>query len=488
MNTRLHLTLLPLLALLACQEAAEDDVDTDTDLSDTDSDTMDTDSDTEATSAVRVVHASPDAPAVDVYVAGDDTPLLSDFAYGDTSPFVDLPEGTHTIELRPAGAAPSSAAAYSQELTVPAGETITVMAVGLLASSATDEAFRLQPFVHGFDVAGSGNAVVRIVHASPTAPTVAVDVGNDGTPEVAALARFGETGAAGVQLPADAALQIGIWAGEPLARVTAFTTPDLPEGAELFVVATGLLSDPARVDTGFSLLAVGPEGTVGFVRQNPRVYALHASPGAPDVDVFAGDAELIDDLAYGELAGPLQVPPAAYTLDFFGHAAGSTRPGGAAAATSTTPALAAGETYLAVATGFLGGDPGFQLVAVADGLDVDDTHARIRVVHASPDAPAVDVGTVAAGQVTAVTGWTDLAFGDSSDAAGVSLPASTYDLGLAATGTTAAVLQFSDVAIDAGARLHVVAAGELGDGGFQLMVVDSSTSPWTVSAVDPDAI
>ena len=40
---------------------------------------------------------------------------------------------------------------------------------------------------------GAGNAAVRIVHASADAPTVDIDVGNDGSAELTGVARFADS-------------------------------------------------------------------------------------------------------------------------------------------------------------------------------------------------------------------------------------------------------------------------------------------------------
>ncbi len=139
---------------------------------------------------------------------------------------------------------------------------------------------------------GAGQVTARIVHASADAPTVGIDVGADDptAPEVAALDRFADTGAAGVALPA----------GPPLG-------PPPPP-----------LGDLPRQATGFSLMAVGPTGLVGTIAQDPTVFALHASPDAPAVDIreATSDALLIDNLAFGQLER-VQVPPGDYTLDFY---------------------------------------------------------------------------------------------------------------------------------------------------------------------------
>ena len=432
---------------------------------------------------LRVIHASPDAPAVDVYAEGLSTPLITGLAYGATSQYLDLDAGTYNVQLRAAGSPASSAPAYETgDLAIADGAKRSAVAVGLLNSAAAADKFRVLALAENFTDPGAGNAAVRIVHGSADAPSVALDVGNDGTPEVTDFARFAETGEAGVALPSGTEIQIGIWAGNPLSRVTAFTTPQLPDKGELFVIATGLLGKLPREADGFSLLAVGPSGSIGFIKQNPVVFALHASPDAPAVDIYAGSTKIVDNLAFGELSSAVQVPGGSYDLDF--RAAG----GMSSEAMVTTPALAAGERYLAIASGFLAsGAPTFRLLPFGDGFGDAGADALVRVIHASPDAPPVDVGTASGGVVTAVPDYVNLSFEDASTSAGTALPAASLNIGIAATGTTAAVATF-DITTVAGLRAFAVAAGSYGGTGesFRLIVVDATNYPWAAVEVAPN--
>lgn len=434
---------------------------------------------------LRVIHSSPDAPAVDIYAEGVTTPLIEDLAYGQTSDYLDLDAGTYNIEIRAAGSDPGSTPAYETgDLSVPDGAVITALAAGLLGSSDPDDQFRVMVLAEDFDDPGAGNAAVRIIHGSADAPTVALDVGNDGVPEITDFERFGDTGQAGVALPAGTELQIAVWAGSPLARVTVFTTPALPEGGELFVIATGLLSIHPRATDGFSLLAVAPTGSIGFIKQNPVIFAMHASPDAPAVDIYVGPTMYVQNLAFGEMSDTLQVPPGTYTLDF--KATGSQ----ATAASVTTPAAEAGQHYLGIASGFLGDTPAFQLIALADEFTLGGIDPLVRVVHASPDAPAVDVGTVSMNVVTPVPDYVDLSFTESSVGAGTALPVGTLDIGVAATGTTAPVATFTITTFN-GLRAYAVAAGSIasppvGGNGFRLVIVNTSVFPWTAAEVMPN--
>jgi hypothetical protein len=432
-------------------------------------------------SMLRVVHASPNAPAVDIYAKGIAAPIWSGAAYGATTDYQELAEGTYNIQLRGAGSAPDSPIAFETgPITVPDGVTITAIAMGDFNSGDDADEFRVQIYVEEFDPAAANTARVRVIHASPDAPTVQIDLGNDESIDVDNFARFAETGKEGVALPAGQELQVGIRVGG--ASVTAFTTPSLPDGADLFVIATGFLGKLPREMDGFSLLAVGPAGTIGFIKQNPVVFALHGSPNAPGVDIYAGPAKLVTDLTFGNISANIQVPPGAYTLDF--TATGSTE----IAASATTPALAAGERYLAIASGFLNGTPAFTLIPVADAFDPSAMSGTVRVVHASPDAPPVDVGTVDGnGDVTAVADFTNLGFENASTAAGTTLPAGNLPIGIAATGTTPAVAQFT-VPVSSMTRAFAVAAGSLMGNGeaFRLLVVDTTVFPWGVATINPN--
>ena len=432
---------------------------------------------------VRVVHASPGAPAVDVYAEGSATPLLSNIAYGAASAYVQVPEGVYNLEVRATGALPTSPPVYETGgLFLPGDERITAVAAGLLSPGSADQAFRVLPFVEGFVAPGAGNAALRIVHAGADAPAVALDVGDDGLAELSGLIRYGETGAAGVGLPSGEALQVAILVDSTLNRVTAFTTPELPEGAELFVIATGLLQSLPREESGFGLLVVGPDGVVGFLRQNPMLYLLHASPDAPPVDVYLDTTELIDDLAYSRLSAGLQVPPGAYTLEVKQHDDGPT------VDFVTTPELAAGRSYLAIATGFATGPtPAFQVLALDEGFTLDDEQAFARVVHASPDAPAVDVGVVDVQGFVPVADFAGLSFGAASPSVGTALPTQPFIAGVATPPGSGNVAVRFELSPQPGQRLYAVAAGSLTGLGepFELLVVDTTNLPWQVVRVPP---
>ena len=422
---------------------------------------------------------------MDVYSQGAGTPLVAGLAYGTATDYVVLPASDYRLEVRLAGSAATSAPIYSVgPVTLFPQTRVTAIAAGLVASTAAESQFRILPLVEEFEPAADGSARVRVVHLAADAPAVDVDVGDDGSAEIAGLARFGDSGAHGFNLPAAKELEVGIRAGG--ARVTAFTTQPLNEGSKLFVFAMGLLGKTPREADGFVLMTLDAHGAVRTVRQNPVVYALHASPDAPAVDLFAGPTELVDNLTFGGLSVPVQVRPGSYTVDFYAHTSGALRPSHGAAASAQTPALAAGERYLVSATGFLSplaGEQPFKLIALADGFASGTT--AIRAVHASPDAPRVDVGTAVGTTLTSVL-FPNVGFGEASAAEGLLLAPGTAVVGVAGAGSSQTAATFT-LAIGQGIRSFVIAAGALSaaadEQAFRLIVVDTATWPWTASSV-----
>lgn len=432
---------------------------------------------------VRVIHASPDAPAVDVYVKGVATPVVSALSYGNATKYLEIDPGSYEFELRAAPSKPSDPIAYATgALAVTAGSKTSAIAAGLLGSTDAASKFRVLALADADRTAAKGKTFVRIVHASADAPTVGIDVGDDdaAAPEVADLARFADVD--GVLLPAGAPLQIGVGAGGK--RVTAFTTPKLPDGGDITVIATGLLGKLAREKSGFSLLAVAESGAIGFIRQNPLVYAVHGGVDAPAVDVYAGTARVIDNLSFGQLTGPLQVPPGDLNLRVFGAGA---NPLGTPVAEPTLGNLQGGERYLAIATGYLAppaGAKAFQVLSFAEGFALDDPqNTRARAVHACPNAPAVDIGPVANNAITPAIA--NLPFGSATDPVGLPLPAPQVLLGITPADADDNVLARFTTPTPAGARPFVIALGALGHSTrpLRLAIVETSTTPWKISHV-----
>ncbi|WP_164914454.1 DUF4397 domain-containing protein [Aminipila luticellarii] len=109
---------------------------------------------------VRVFHAVPDAPNMDVYA--DDTLIAENLPYGSYTDYVHLDEGTYTIMLYETGQ--HRFPLLSNMLTVHSSDVFTVAVCGLLSSISF---LAITDFNR---LAGAVNAWVRLVHLSPDAP------------------------------------------------------------------------------------------------------------------------------------------------------------------------------------------------------------------------------------------------------------------------------------------------------------------------------
>jgi hypothetical protein len=131
----------------------------------------------EGSAWVRVLHASPDAPAVDIWLDGAAVGApLAGLEFGALSPYVEVPAGPHAIKVC------ASADATVCPIDVP---EVTVEAGGRYTIAATNELASIEPQV----IADSGigdpaKAWVRFVHFSADAPSVDV-LTQDGSATVA---------------------------------------------------------------------------------------------------------------------------------------------------------------------------------------------------------------------------------------------------------------------------------------------------------------
>lgn len=117
---------------------------------------------------VRVVHASPDAPAVDVLV-NDSIRAFQDIEFGDVTDYAPLDADLYNVKVVPEGAGPESAV-IDADLNLLWFQRYTVVAINTLNA--------IEPLVIEDSPALMlpGRARFRFVHASPDAPAVDIRV------------------------------------------------------------------------------------------------------------------------------------------------------------------------------------------------------------------------------------------------------------------------------------------------------------------------
>ncbi len=117
------------------------------------------------TAKVRVLHASPDAPAVDVHLDGAIVDALTNVPFGTISGYLDIPAGDHNVKVYATGT--TTDPVVDADVTVAADAAYTIAATGALASIGA-QVLQDQPDPD------CDTASVRVVHFSADAPAVDV--------------------------------------------------------------------------------------------------------------------------------------------------------------------------------------------------------------------------------------------------------------------------------------------------------------------------
>ena len=132
--------------------------------------------------ALRVAHASPDAPNVDIYVDGD--PVIEDLSFGEVSPYAALDPGTYQVTVT--AAEDQDTVVFDEEIDLDAGVARTAVAFGE-AAGGPDTGFTIELLDDDLTDPGEGMSRIRLFHAVPDAGAVDIvvvegpeDEGDDG--------------------------------------------------------------------------------------------------------------------------------------------------------------------------------------------------------------------------------------------------------------------------------------------------------------------
>ena len=233
------------------------------------------------------------------------------------------------------------------------------------------------PLARGTAQAQSTESRVRFLHAVPGAP--AVDVYLDGAPVAARLA-FGEvtphlnvSGAehqvvlrpSGAASDAPPLLEVAV----PLVPSLAFTVVVQGAAGALEAALYEDILDP--INLGMA-----------------RLTAINAIADAPPLDVLTtAGGPLLQGVGYGAQFGTVNIGAGLQSLVMV--------PAGGAVESAIVAigdvSLVSGTLYTFVALGTLDGDVAPSALVLATPVNGDQGEVRVRIAHASPDAPAVDL-------------------------------------------------------------------------------------------------
>jgi len=299
-------------------------------------------------------------------------------------------------------------------------------------------------------------ALVRYIHVSPDAPAVNI---RNGTTTIASKLDYRQS------TPVFR---------NPVGTLAVSVDAILPGGAATVIGPTNL---PVAVDTVYTVLAVGQVGTAtlapivvtqasaGLAAGSVRAKVVHAAPNAPAVDVYvtAPTADLattpkLGSFSFGQVLGSATLPFGVYRI----RATLANQP--------ATVVYDSGNVSLQVSEDLLftvvqntgpGASPVSLLVtspSLASAAEYKSvgTPAQVRVIHASPDAPAVDV---IANNDCAHPLLANVPFPAFSGY--LSVPPAAYNIKVTAAGNCGAIVIDANLTLAAGNQYSVFATGKL---------------------------
>ncbi|HMG52778.1 MAG TPA: DUF4397 domain-containing protein [Kofleriaceae bacterium] len=445
---------------------------------------------------VRVAHVSPGAPAVDFCLAPHGTtaftgPILAGagraagLSYATVTRYFDVDAVRYDVRLVAPGAASCTQPLaglddFTRLPELAAGASVTIAAEGTLGGQG-DAAFTLRGYVDDAE-APAGQARLRLIHASPGTPPV--DAGTGGGAAFAPVFQdvaYGEASAVATAPLADAL--ISARAHGSADDVLALDHTSLPAGAVATAFAIGQLGAGAAAPLRVLLCVDNAEpngvhaacSVVGDAPHNAQLRIAHLSPDTPAVDVCVARAGAgfgapllrslgATGLSYAQVTAYVELPAASYDVRVV-HASAA---GCATPVIPDTKALAvtAELTATIAAIGDLepvGADPALRLAVLVDAASVTAGKTKLRVVHASPGTPPVDVGTGTGAGFQRL--FTAIAFGKIAvhppleDGYLESAPLAQATVTARVAGTTTDALSFAHATFDAGAIATVFAVG-----------------------------
>ena len=323
------------------------------------------------TIGVRLVHAFAGAGEVDIYV--NDNLVAPTVAFTDATPHLNVPTGTHSVAIRPAGADSGDAPILSQTIIAEEPRPGVVLSLIVQPDASSNPALVISE--DDLNPAQLGQARLHFVHAIPEAPPVNVFTSNGGT--IAPGVTFGEENRT-IDPPVNV-YDLVVSAGDsPADSIFDIGAVEVNTGLLYKFIIAGSVDAPQVIQLATPLNSADPAATV-------LTRIAHGSPDAPAVDVYANDVKVLVNLEPGDLTPHVALPSTDITLAV--RQAGAAPNSEAATTANINLSSSTGAASL-VAVGSLADDT-FTFSVFEDrvaGLAASD--ARIRVLNTVTAGPA----------------------------------------------------------------------------------------------------
>lgn len=262
---------------------------------------------------LRVVHAAPAAPAVDIYIStsadatsiATETATIGNLAFKAAPPALDIAPGEYYVRVT--GANSKTILFDSGKATLSTGANLTLVAVEQSGATSPISLVNLTrnyliPRSEIVDIV----AQVRVVHASLDAP--AVDAVLEDATKVATALTYSTASAYALTKAGPHTLTITGAGTTTPALVT--STLALTGSTSYSVFVMGLAASPV----GVTLL----DSLTSPIAGNAKLRIVHASPDTVGLDMFQDDATaaVVTGLPYKSGSGYLSVPAGAHSYKF----------------------------------------------------------------------------------------------------------------------------------------------------------------------------
>lgn len=359
----------------------------------------------EGTAQVRVIHASADAPTVNVLADGELLGFLVGVDYQQASENFTVPSGnTYEFSLQ-ANTTAGSIEVLRTNLNTLAGFLYDVVAVG----SVADNTLELLTLSRLNDDLAVGNVRARVVHGAEYAPMLDVYITAVDADLISAQANT-------TLNYKDSSGAIELVGGEYQIRLTLAGSVDvifdsgpviLPANAELVVLAT------QNVSAGKALVSLvvadGTGSTVILDKNTPvSIRVVHGVADAPAIDVIANNLfEIVGDVNFLSVTDYMDIATDSAGTEYLFDVtvAGDNT---AVVIDDAAVSFESGQRYTAIAHNMLSN---IDLDVVVDTPRRVATNAKIRLFHASSITEDVDIYITPDGNITDVEpGITDIPY------------------------------------------------------------------------------
>jgi len=407
---------------------------------------------------VMVVHASPDAPKVDVKINDDAVLEGVDFAQG--SGLLELDSDTYSISVD--GILPGD-----QRTTVIGLVDLALDENTRYAIIAANSVAQIEPVIVTAPVVDVADDMVRVqvVHATANAPEVDVyvtapDVDINSTSPLGTFTYKGDLGP--VEVPASD-YQIRVTPKDSKDVIFDSGSVALAGASDLVIAA---ISNTKGGDAPIQLVVLdGTSSAVIADKNTPAsVRVIHDSPDAPAVDIVVNDnfaAPLVKSLMYLEFTPYVNVPAGTYNIKV-------------AVSDTQTSVINADLTFTA---GSMQSVLAVNTVANIEPLVLMDdsrsvaTEAKVRLVHGSPTAGDVDIYVTAPNADITNTEPAFSAVPFKADTGYVALAEGDYQVRVTPTGSKNAVIDTGTISLNAGG-VYTAIARDAESGTFGLILLD----------------